>query len=139
MFGLSFSTIFNCKLSFMILNISPYCQFSAFCDHYIINPTLRSVKIIKLEVIIHLGDQAKDSGIGSMILSSTSKIKNKMVIIKNRIEKVFRFLCCGSNPHSNGDIFSRFFWPLVFKNFDSIIKSKINPLFKKRIINILLS
>ena len=139
MFGLSFSTIFNCKLSFMILNISPYCQFSAFCDHSIINPTLRSLKIMKLEVIIHLGDQAKDSGIGSIILSSTSKIKNKMVIIKNRIEKVFRFLCCGSNPHSKGDIFSRFFWPLVFKNFDSIIKSKINPLFKKRIINILLS
>jgi len=123
----------------MILNISPYCQFSAFCDHSITNPTLRSLKIIKLEVIIHLGDQAKDSGIGSIILSSTSKIKNKMVIIKNRIEKVFRFLCCGSNPHSKGDIFSRFFWPLVFKNFDSIIKSKINPLFKKRIINILLS
>ena len=139
MFGLSFSTIFNCKLSFMILNISPYCQFSAFCDHSIINPTLRSLKIMKLEVIIHLGDQAKDSGIGSIILSSTSKIKNKMVIIKNRIEKVFRFLCCGSNPHSKGDIFSRFFWPLVFKNFDSITKSKINPLFKKRIINILLS
>jgi len=42
-----------------------------------------------------------------MTAISTSKIKKIIVIIKKRKEKEFRILWCGSNPHSNGDIFSR--------------------------------
>lgn len=44
---------------------------------------------------------------GSMRTSSTSKIKNRIVIIKNRNEKGVRAFLWGSNPHSNGVSFSR--------------------------------
>jgi hypothetical protein len=40
---------------------------------------------------------------------STSKIKKMIVIKKNRIEKGNREEFIGSNPHSNGEVFSRSF------------------------------
>lgn len=45
--------------------------------------------------------------IGKIITISISKIRNKIAIRKNWIEKGMRDDLIGSNPHSNGDIFSR--------------------------------
>lgn len=58
-------------------------------------------------------------GINKVI--SISKIKKINLIKKNWILKGIRDLDIGSNPHSKGDIFSRF-----LKNFIEIIKLKIN-------------
>ena len=44
---------------------------------------------------------------GKINTISTSKIKNINIIKKNRIENGLRRVDVGSNPHSNGDIFSR--------------------------------
>lgn len=44
---------------------------------------------------------------GKRIEISISKIKNTMAIKKNRIENGIREVFLGSNPHSNGDTFSR--------------------------------
>lgn len=44
--------------------------------------------------------------IGKIKLISISKIKNKIIKIKNRIEKGIRIFLKGSNPHSKGDFFS---------------------------------
>lgn len=46
-------------------------------------------------------------GRGKRIAISTSKIKNTIVIIKNRKENGIRVEENGSNPHSNGEVFSR--------------------------------
>lgn len=46
-------------------------------------------------------------GVGRRIAISTSKIRNTIVIIKNRNENGIREEEKGSNPHSNGDSFSR--------------------------------
>lgn len=45
--------------------------------------------------------------IGKIKAISTSKIKKIIAIIKNRIEKGSRVEFEGSNPHSNGELFSR--------------------------------
>jgi hypothetical protein len=45
--------------------------------------------------------------IGKIRVISTSKIRKIIVIKKNRIEKGIREEIMGSNPHSNGEIFSR--------------------------------
>lgn len=45
--------------------------------------------------------------IGNIKAISTSKIKKIMAIRKNRSENGNREELRGSNPHSNGDIFSR--------------------------------
>lgn len=58
------------------------------------------------------------SGISSTIsISKTIKI---IASIKNRIEKGIRALFLGSNPHSNGDVFSRSFTVRIL----SILASK---------------
>lgn len=46
--------------------------------------------------------------IGKIITISISKIRNNTAIKKNCDEKGIREDLFGSNPHSNGDIFSRF-------------------------------
>jgi hypothetical protein len=46
-------------------------------------------------------------GMGSRIITSMSKIRNRTAKRKNRNEKGMRDFLGGSNPHSNGDIFSR--------------------------------
>jgi len=43
---------------------------------------------------------------GNRIEISISKIKKIIAIRKNRIEKGIREVFLGSNPHSNGDLFS---------------------------------
>lgn len=58
--------------------------------------------------------------IGKIIAISTSKIKNKIAIRKNWMENGKRADAFGSNPHSNGDIFSRF---IIF--FFEIIVHKV--------------
>lgn len=45
--------------------------------------------------------------VGKISAISTSKIKKIIAIKKNRIEKGSRAELIGSNPHSNGDDFSR--------------------------------
>lgn len=45
--------------------------------------------------------------IGKINAISTSKIKKIIVIKKNRIENGIREEFIGSNPHSNGEVFSR--------------------------------
>ena len=46
-------------------------------------------------------------GMGIIIAISISKIKNKTASRKNCREKGSRAELCGSNPHSNGEDFSR--------------------------------
>lgn len=58
---------------------------------------LHTVLSINLEII----------GIGRRMAISTSKIKKIIAIIKNRKEKGIREFEKGSNPHSNGEDFSR--------------------------------
>lgn len=65
--------------------------------------------------------------IGMRIAISTSKIKKIIVIKKKWIEKTIRGLEWGSNPHSNGEIFSISFIDFLFKiNEIKIIKFEIN-------------
>lgn len=59
--------------------------------------------------------------IGKIKVISTSKIKKIIVIKKNRIEKGIRLNFFGLNPHSNGDIFSKF--NLIF--FEIVIEINI--------------
>lgn len=62
----------------------------------------------------------KDRGIRSII--SISKIKNIKLIKKNWILKGIRVLEIGSNPHSNGEFFSR--WLYNFLNNKKLIKMR---------------
>lgn len=82
------------------------------------NKNLKDVRIIgrlKLKVI-----KAK----GIRIVISMSKIRKIKLIIKNWILKGRRWLDIGSNPHSNGDIFSR----LLKDFFDKIRFNKNNKI-----------
>lgn len=57
---------------------------------------------------------------------STSKIKKINLIIKNWILNGIREFDKGSNPHSKGDIFSRFLIDLIeMKKFKNIINKEI--------------
>jgi hypothetical protein len=56
--------------------------------------------------------------IGNINAISTSKIKKIIPIKKNRIEKGNREELKGSNPHSNGDLFSRSY-DLFLDNVDA--------------------
>ena len=58
---------------------------------------------------------------GNKIEISISKIKNTIAIKKNRIENGIREVFLGSNPHSNGDTFSRS--KIVF--FENSVDNKI--------------
>lgn len=79
------------------------------------------------------------TGTGRRTAISTSKIRNKRVIIKNRREKEFRILWAGSNPHSNGELFSRFLALLNFNNHEIIFsRSKIAEVRNKNVKRILL-
>jgi len=80
-----------------------------------------------------------NSGRGKTTAISTSKIKNRIVIKKNRKEKVERILCCGSNPHSKMAIFSRFLFIFVFNIVEINMTSKIIRIITiKYVISILL-
>lgn len=61
---------------------------------------------------------------------SMSKIKKIIVIKKNRNENGIREEEMGSNPHSNGDIFSKFNFNFFDKKIDTFI---INIEIKNRI------
>lgn len=52
---------------------------------------------------------------GKIITISISKTKNSTAIKKNWDEKGIRGDLLGSNPHSNGDIFSRFLYDFFLK------------------------
>lgn len=75
--------------------------------------------------------------IGNSSTISTSKIRNTMARRKNRSENGNRADLIGSNPHSNGDLFSR----SLFVRFDSThpknitIKDKIKA---ANLLNVLL-
>jgi len=65
------------------------------------------IKIIEVIVQIIKLENLKIKIIGRIRAISTSKIKKIIVIKKNRKEKGRREEDFGSNPHSNGDLFSR--------------------------------
>jgi len=65
------------------------------------------MKIIEVEVQINKFENLKIKIIGRIRAISTSKIKKIIVIKKNRKENGKRDEDFGSNPHSNGDLFSR--------------------------------
>ena len=82
-------------------------------------PKIRITQIKNLTEISKTGfKELLFSGRGRIMAVSRSKIKNRIVIKKNRSEKEFRSLWFGSNPHSNGDLFSRCFNFLIFILFD---------------------
>lgn len=62
------------------------------------------------------------STIGRRMAISTSKIKKITAIKKNRRENGIRDLLNGSNPHSNGDLFSRSIILFFDKIEDTIIR-----------------
>lgn len=63
------------------------------------------VRILSLQIFIF--DKFIIGIIGKIKAISTSKIKNTIAIKKNRREKGSREDLFGSNPHSNGEDFSR--------------------------------
>lgn len=79
-----------------------------------------------------------DKGKGRIMAISTSNTKKISVITKNRREKEFRILCDGSNPHSNGDIFSRCFVILDFKICDSAFRITIKIILHNKKFTIIL-
>lgn len=64
-------------------------------------------KIIVVIVHVKILETLKIKIIGRIKAISTSKIKKIIIIKKKRIEKGNREEFIGSNPHSNGDLFSR--------------------------------
>jgi hypothetical protein len=65
-------------------------------------------------------------GIGSSSAISTSKIMKITAIRKNRDEKGIRAELLGSNPHSNGELFSRsslFFFEIRVANIITAVDS----------------
>uniref|UniRef100_UPI001F3ACD31 hypothetical protein n=1 Tax=Mycobacterium tuberculosis TaxID=1773 RepID=UPI001F3ACD31 len=68
--------------------------------------------------------------IGKINEISISKIKKIIVIKKNRIEKGMRLKNIGLNPHSNGDIFSKFNFSFIeiIKEIFIIIIDKIREI-----------
>ena len=65
------------------------------------------INIIKHHLIVILFIIFIIEKIGNNILISISKIKNKIIKMKNRIEKGIRISLKGSNPHSKGVFFSK--------------------------------
>lgn len=102
-------------------------QFNEPSFHSWNNPsvTIRINKIYLMEKEIKLKDITK-MGIGSKIMISISKIRNNTANKKNRVENGKRALDKESNPHSNGEIFSRFNIAFI------LIELKINN--KKNVI-----
>lgn len=83
--------------------------------------------------------------IGKIITSSTSKIRNKIAIRRNRIEKGRRVISLGENPHSKGLNFSGsaliFFptpTPSVPKTITKILEDKINKIKREILVTYLL-
>lgn len=72
-------------------------------------------------------------GIGIKSVISISNTKNKTAKRKNRRENGVREWVCGSNPHSNGDCFSRSFIDLKFSEARTI---KITKASKKAMENV---
>lgn len=60
-------------------------------------------------------------GIGSSRAISISNTKNNTARIKNRIENGIRAELWGSNPHSKGVLFSKFWWLYLFRKMVAII------------------
>ena len=60
--------------------------------------------------------------IGIIITNSTSKIRKITAIMKKCLEKGIRDDSKGSNPHSNGDDFSRSIIDLVDTKYKKVIK-----------------
>jgi hypothetical protein len=88
----------------------------------------------------HILEYLKIIIIGRIRAISTSKIRKIIVIRKNRIEKGNRDEFIGSNPHSNGEVFSRSFI-VFFDNKEAInitiiaiIKTIIDIIYKVIII-----
>lgn len=86
-----------------------------------------------IEVIVHINKFEKFiiKIIGKINAISTSKIKKIIVIKKNFKEKGIREEDIGSNPHSNGDLFSR----SEYLFLDKIVASIITTIDNKIIIN----
>lgn len=59
--------------------------------------------------------------IGRIKTISTSKIRKIMAIKKKWREKGIRLGDCGSNPHSNGEFFSRSNWDFLAKKIEMVI------------------
>lgn len=72
---------------------------------------------------------------GRRIEISISKIKNTIAIRKNRIENGIREVFFGSNPHSNGDAFSRSKIVFFENSVDSVIRSNLTKTAIEKEIN----
>ena len=89
------------------------------------NPNNKIIRKIKA-VIAHdwILQKWRIDAIGSKRVISTSKIKKITAIRKNRKEKGSRAVPLGSNPHSNGEFFSRSEITFLDK-IDAIIITKV--------------
>lgn len=68
---------------------------------------INRIKTREKQIITIFDDQALIRGIGNRRTISISKIKNRTANKKNRVENGIRAEDLGSNPHSNGEDFSR--------------------------------
>lgn len=82
------------------------------------------MKIVEVKVHISKFEKFKIKIIGKIKAISTSKIKKIIVIKKKCKEKGIREDDFGSNPHSNGDLFSRSIIDF-FDKIDAIIITTI--------------
>lgn len=125
----------------MQLDVKNYFQFIEPSFHSNNTPKIRidnNIKflLIKVDVWIIFTDR----GIGRSIEISMSKIKNIRATEKNWIENEFRDLLILSNPHSKGDIFSRFNFLCVLIMGSKIvdINNKITIIMTKYFVSILI-
>lgn len=65
-------------------------------------------------------ESVRISGVGISSTISMSKTRKIIANMKNRSENGVRALFLGSNPHSNGDVFSRSINDREFSSFASI-------------------
>lgn len=102
------SILFECNPN-VIVNYNPYsahCNAPWFHSWYSPPNRIRIKNIVDVVQII-IFDVLKIITIGRIKAISTSKIKKITAIRKNRRENGIRADLLGSNPHSNGDLFSR--------------------------------
>lgn len=129
------------QIKYYWFNYILYCQFRIPWFHSWKRPITRIIKkiILVINQIFKLENFIVKI-IGSKRVISTSKIRKIIVIKKNRNENGIRELLIGLNPHSNGDIFSRFnfiFFEIIVEIF-IIIKGIISIMIKGIVIKIII-
>lgn len=120
----------NLNYSFQSMDFSLYSKYNLKISIKINREDVINIDKFKFELKII-------SGINKVI--SISKIRKIRLIIKNWILKGVRFKDRGSNPHSKGEDFSRFWYNFFEKiKFSKINKNGIKILNNNKIIKVII-